>query len=124
MIKPGSLPNDLAETFSGGAYKEIILSTDTTFYRGGISSRPLGQFLDMSNLWGTSNTRRKALLPKWPNGSISPLDSYHEIQIPQEQKSMLVKWDAKQTSILVALNKYWFLHRGRYLVLKFSVVEV
>jgi hypothetical protein len=27
---------------------------------------------------------------------------------------MLVKWDAKQTSILVALNKYWFLHRGRY----------
>lgn len=87
MIKPGSLPNDLAETFSGGAYKEIILSTDTTFYRGGISSRPLGQFFGYEQPLGVLQTRvEKALLPKWPNGSISPLDSYHEIQIPAGAK--------------------------------------
>lgn len=28
----------------------------------------------------------KALLPKWPNGSESPRDSYHEIQIPAGTK--------------------------------------
>jgi hypothetical protein len=36
ILNPGPLSNDLAETFSSGAYKEITLSTDTTFYRGGI----------------------------------------------------------------------------------------
>jgi len=87
MIKPGPLPNELAETFSGGAYKEIILSTDTTFYRGGIASRPLGQFFGYEQPVGVLQTRvEKALLPKWPNGSISPLGSYHEIQIPAGTK--------------------------------------
>lgn len=87
IIKPGPLPNDLAETFSGGVYKEITLSDDTKFYRGGVSNRPLGQFFGYEQPQGVLQTRvDKALLPKWPNGSASPLDSYHEIQIPAGTK--------------------------------------
>ena len=87
MIKPGPLPKELAETFSGGTYKEITLSTDTSFYRGGIEGRPLGQFFGYEQPQGVLQTRiDKALLPKWPTGGESPLDSYHEIQIPAGTK--------------------------------------
>jgi hypothetical protein len=87
ILKPGPLPEDLAETFSSGAYKEITLSTDTTFYRGGTGSRPLGQFFGYEQPQGVLQTRvDKALLPQWPNGSTSPIDSFHEIQIPAGTK--------------------------------------
>ncbi|MGR5944815.1 hypothetical protein [Enterobacter sp. C4G1] len=87
MIKLGPLPKELAETFSSGTYKEISLSTDTSFYRSGVEGRPLGQFFGYEQPQGVLQTRvDKALLPKWPNGSESPLDSYHEIQIPAGTK--------------------------------------
>ena len=90
LLKPGPLTEDLAETFSSGAYKEITLSTDTTFYRGGIAGKPLGQFFGYEQPQGILQTRvDKAVLPKWPNGSTSPLDSYHEIQIPAGTKVYL-----------------------------------
>ena len=83
ILRPGPLPNDIAETFSGGVYKEISLSTDTIFYRGGVDGRPLGQFFGYEQPLGVLQTRvDKAVLPKWPNGSASPLNSYYEIQIP------------------------------------------
>lgn len=86
-LNPGPLPNQLAETFSSGAYIEITLSTDTTFYRGGVEGRPLGQFFGYEQPQGVIQTRvDKALLPKWPNGSISPLNAYHEVQIPAGTK--------------------------------------
>lgn len=87
ILNPGPLPPELAETFSSGAYKEITLLTDTTFYRGGIEGRPLGQFFGYEQPQGVFQTRvDKALLPKWPDGNASPLDSYHEIQIPAGTK--------------------------------------
>lgn len=87
LLKPGPLPEDLAETFSSGAYKEISLSSDTTFYRSGINSKPLGQFFGYEQPQGVLQTRAdKAVLPVWPNGGASPLDSYHEIQIPAGTK--------------------------------------
>ena len=87
LLKPGPLPNDIAETFSGGVYKEITLSTDTIFYRGGVDGRPIGQFFGYEQPRGVLQTRvDKAVLPKWPNGSASPLDSYYEIQIPAGTK--------------------------------------
>lgn len=87
ILNPGPLSNDLAETFSSGAYKEITLSADTTFYRGGVEGRPLGQFFGYEQPQGVLQTRvDKALLPQWPNGSVSPLNAYHEIQIPAGTK--------------------------------------
>lgn len=34
-IKPGPLDNDLAKTFSGAKYQEVVLKEDTILYRGG-----------------------------------------------------------------------------------------
>lgn len=87
ILTPGPLPKDLAETFSSGAYKEITLSSDTNFYRGGIEGRPLGQFFGYEQPQGVLQTRvDKALLPTWPNGNAAPLDSFHEVQIPAGTK--------------------------------------
>ncbi|CAH6635651.1 hypothetical protein FBBNIHIM_02330 [Pseudocitrobacter vendiensis] len=44
-IKPGPLDNDLAKTFSGAKYLEVVLKEDTILYRGGgVSDKPFGQF--------------------------------------------------------------------------------
>ena len=63
-------------------YQQIRVSIE-----GGVEGRPLGQFFGYERPQGVLQTRiDKALLPKWPNGSESPLDSYHEIQIPAGTK--------------------------------------
>ncbi|MDQ1211386.1 RHS repeat-associated protein [Pantoea anthophila] len=86
-IKPGPLDKELAETFSGGRYKEIILSKDTSFYRAGVSTNPFGRFFSLDKPQSIIQTRvDKAVLPKWPNGSASVLDSVYEIKIPAGTK--------------------------------------
>ena len=87
MIKPGPLSERFAETFSGGAYKEITLSQDTTFFRGGQSGTELGRFFSYERPLGVLQTRvDKAVLPKWPDGSESVIDSFYEIKIPAGSK--------------------------------------
>lgn len=82
-INPGPLDNMLAETFSGGAYKEVTLSQNTTFYRSGGDGVELGQFFSYEQPQGILQSRvDKAVLPKWPTGGQSPIDSFYEIQIP------------------------------------------
>ncbi|UTJ49416.1 hypothetical protein NLZ15_10540 [Atlantibacter subterranea] len=77
----------LAETFSGGVYKEIRLTDDTVFFRGGTHSVQLGRFFSYETPQGIIQTRMdKALLPVWPDGKQSPLDSYHVISIPEGTK--------------------------------------
>ncbi|PIJ46465.1 hypothetical protein BOM24_01465 [Tatumella sp. OPLPL6] len=86
-IKPGPLDKNLAETFSGGKYREIILSQDTSFYRAGVSTNPFGRFFSLERPQSIIQVRvDKAVLPKWPNGSASPLDSVYEIKIPAGTK--------------------------------------
>ncbi|MFP2237810.1 hypothetical protein ACLEX4_04570 [Pseudescherichia vulneris] len=87
-IKPGPLPDIMAETFSGGAYKEITLSEDTIFYRSGVEGEPFGQYFGYEQPQGVLQSRiDKALLPKWPNGGESPVNAFHEIQIPAGTKA-------------------------------------
>jgi hypothetical protein len=82
-IHPGPLDNVLADTFTGGAYKEILLSGDTSFFRAGIEGQPFGQFMGFEKPRGVIQTRiDKAILPVWPNGATSPLDTRYEIRIP------------------------------------------
>lgn len=82
-INPGPLHQDIANTFSGGIYKEIQLSADTTFYRAGVAGRPFGQYFSYEAPQSVLQSRiDKALLPVWPNGSHSPLDHFYEINIP------------------------------------------
>jgi len=47
VVKPGPLDKELAETFSGGRYREVILSKDTSFCRAGVSTNPFGRFFSL-----------------------------------------------------------------------------
>ncbi|WP_368350122.1 hemagglutinin repeat-containing protein [Pectobacterium peruviense] len=86
-IKPGPLDNDLAATFSGGRYKEMVLKEDTILFRGGVSDKPYGQFFSSEAPQGVIQTRiDKAVLPKWPGGGTSPIDTSFAIKIPSGTK--------------------------------------
>lgn len=49
-IKPGPLDNDLAKTFSGAKYQEVVLKEDTILYRGGYQISLLGSSLVLNHL--------------------------------------------------------------------------
>ncbi|OLO02624.1 VENN motif pre-toxin domain-containing protein, partial [Salinicola socius] len=86
-VKPGPLADDLAVTFSGGAYKEVVLQNDTVLYRAGTSDRPLGQFFSQEKPDGIIQTRvDKAVLPVWPGGAKSPIDTSFSVRIPAGTK--------------------------------------
>lgn len=86
-INPGPLSTRFAETFSGGVYKEITLSDETAFYRGGQNGTDLGRFYSYEKPLGVLQTRiDKGILPKWPDGSTSLIDSYYEVNIPAGTK--------------------------------------
>ena len=87
-INPGPLSDDLAGTFAGGKYKEIILSQDTELYRAGVEGRPFGQFFSSDKPQSVLQTRiDKAVLPNWPGGGTSPLDSVFKLKIPAGTKA-------------------------------------
>jgi len=86
-IKSGPLDRDMALTFSGARYKEVVLSEDTLLYRAGIADSPFGQYFSFEKQNGVVQTRiDKALLPVWPNGAASPLDTSFGIKIPAGTK--------------------------------------
>ncbi|WP_205885441.1 hypothetical protein [Pseudomonas qingdaonensis] len=86
-IKPGPLADSIAETFSGGRYSVVTLEKDTVLYRAGTVDKPLGQFFSAEPPSGILQTRiDKAVLPEWPGGAKSPLDTTFEIKIPAGTK--------------------------------------
>lgn len=86
-IKPGPLSDDLAGTFSGGGYSEFTLNADTILFRAGEAGQPLGQFFSLDRPVGILQARiDKAVLPVWPGGGKSPLDTSFSILIPAGTK--------------------------------------
>lgn len=86
-IKPGPLKDKDAETFSGGRYTEKVLSRDTDFYRAGVSNIEYGQYFSLNRPQSVIQTRiDKAVLPKWPNGAESPIDTAFKIRVPKGTK--------------------------------------
>ncbi|WP_323859230.1 hypothetical protein [Xenorhabdus doucetiae] len=86
-MKPGPLDDGLAETFSGGRYKEVILSQDTVMHRAGVSTNEFGRFFSLDKPQSVLQTRiDKAVLPKWPNGGESPLDTAFTFKVPKGTK--------------------------------------
>ena len=78
------MADDLAGTFSGGRYTEVILDADTVLYRAGTANRPLGQFFDTVAPESILQARiDKAILPRWPGGATSPIDSVIGVRIPK-----------------------------------------
>ena len=43
-ITPGPLPDNIAETFTGGRCSEVALDKDTVLYRAGTVDKPLEQY--------------------------------------------------------------------------------
>jgi filamentous hemagglutinin len=83
----GPLNKDLASSFSGGKYTEIVLLEDVVLYRAGTQKQPLGQFFSTEAPTGVIPTRvDSAVLPAWPGGGKSPIDSVFEVRIPAGTK--------------------------------------
>jgi hypothetical protein len=86
-INPGPLSDDLAGTFAGGKYRRIILSQDTELYRAGVEGRPFGRFFSLDKPQSVLQTRiDKAVLPNWPGGGSSPLDTVFKFKVPAGTK--------------------------------------
>ncbi len=82
-IEPGPLADNLAGTFSGGRYTVVELTNDLVLHRAGEAGSPLGQFFSLEPLNGVIQTRiDKAVLPVWPGGATSPIDTAFQVKIP------------------------------------------
>ena len=82
-IEPGPLAENLAGTFAGGRYTTVTLQNDTILYRAGTANQPLGQFFSLEKPTGVLQTRiDKAVLPEWPGGGTSPIDTSFTVKIP------------------------------------------
>ena len=56
-------------------------------YRAGTKDTPLGQFFSTDVPTGVIQSRiDKAILPQWPNGAESPVDSVFAVKIPAGTK--------------------------------------
>lgn len=76
--------DDLAGPFVGGRYDVVELQQDTVLYRAGTADRPLGQFFSQEPPTSIVQTRvDKAVLPEWPGGGKSPLDTSFAVKIPK-----------------------------------------
>jgi hypothetical protein len=73
----------MAGTFAGGKYQVVELHQDTTLYRAGTADQPLGQYFSVEPPLSVLQARvDKAVLPVWPGGATSPLDTIFAVKIP------------------------------------------
>ncbi|NQZ05943.1 MAG: hypothetical protein HRT35_02170 [Algicola sp.] len=83
-INPGPLADNLAGTFAGGRYTAHTLQYDTILYRAGTLNEPLGRFFSLKAPTSALQQRIDyAVLPVWPGGGKSPLDTIFKIKIPK-----------------------------------------
>jgi len=86
-IKPGPLCTKQVETFAGGRYSEILLKENVKLYRAGTSEIQFGQYFSLDKPMGMAQVRiDKALLPEWPNGAKSPIDTVYTMEVPAGSK--------------------------------------
>jgi hypothetical protein len=82
----GPLSNGFADTFFGWRYSEVKLDADTVLWRAGIAGRK-GLFYGTEIPQGVLQSRiDKAIRPRWPGGSASPIDSAIGVRIPKDTK--------------------------------------
>jgi hypothetical protein len=62
----------------------VTLKEDTVLRRAGTKNQPLGQFFTQDLPKSVLQTRiDKAVLPEWPGGAKSPIDTVFEIKVPK-----------------------------------------
>lgn len=82
-INSDPLADHSAGTFSGGKYKAVTLTKNVSLFRAGTEDQPLGQFFSEEQPKSVIQTRiDKAVLPAWPGGGKSPIDTAFEVEIP------------------------------------------
>ncbi|WP_057428229.1 DUF6861 domain-containing protein, partial [Pseudomonas syringae] len=82
-LDPGPLPPDIAATFTGGRYTVVKLERDTVLNRVGTAEQELGQFFSRYTPDGVIQSRiDRAILPEWPTGGKSPIDTVFNVKIP------------------------------------------
>jgi hypothetical protein len=100
-INPGPLDDGIASTFSGGRYKVVSLKEDTILYRAGTESNPYGQFFSVEPPISEIQTRiDKAVLPVWPGGGKSPIDTVFELKIPAGTKVYVGEVGSQSTAFI------------------------
>lgn len=82
-LDPGPLPPDIAATFTGGRYTVVKLERDTVLNKVGTAEQELGQFFSRYTPDGVIQSRiDRAILPEWPTGGKSPIDTVFNVKIP------------------------------------------
>ncbi|OAB78727.1 RHS repeat domain-containing protein [Cochleicola gelatinilyticus] len=77
------LSDEMSSTFLGGKYTSRVIEEDMILYRAGKKGIPLGQFFSKDAPKSVLQTRiDKAILPQWPDGSKSILDTGYKVKIP------------------------------------------
>ena len=72
-----------AANFTDGAYKSRYLSEDTILYRAGKAGTPWGRWWSEDAPISVEQVRNdKAVLPEWPSGDKSPIDSAFMARFP------------------------------------------
>jgi hypothetical protein len=87
-VDPGPLDDSLAETFSGGRYREVITTEDIIVKRVGEKGKPLGQFYSTESAAGVAQARiDRGLPPVWQKtGQKSVIDTEYDVLIPKGTK--------------------------------------
>lgn len=89
-VNPGPLVAKQVETFAGGRYSEIVLKENVKLYRAGTSEVQFGQYFSLDKPRGMVQVRiDKALLPEWPTGAKSPIDTVYTMEVPAGSKVYL-----------------------------------
>ena len=78
-----TVDDDPAATFLHREYTSRFLPEDTVLYRAGESGKPFGGWWSADAPTSVEQVRNdKAILPEWPTGGKSPIDSAFEVRFP------------------------------------------
>lgn len=78
----------------------VIIDNNISLYRAGTADKPLGQFFSSEPPISILHTRiDNAVLPEWPNGAKSPVDTVFRVKILSGTKIYIVKPGHKEAFI-------------------------
>jgi hypothetical protein len=74
---------DLVKTFAGGRYTSRVLEEDMILYRAGSSDLAISNYFSKDKPKSVVQVRMdKAIMPVWPDGGESIIDTVYTIKIP------------------------------------------
>jgi len=78
------IPEQAAKSFLDMKYTSLVLEQPLDLFRVGTSGKPWGQYFSLEYPMSVLDARiNQAILPIWPDGGISPLDTVYAWNFPQ-----------------------------------------